>query len=485
MGFRLEDPIHLSKLNKKIIIHIVLISTLITTIITSISFFIDYNKKISDLERTIKQIENTNLKSIEQSLWEINTNQLNIQLEGLLSIRDIYSIYHLDKSGKKGIEKKKSDTPPSYLFEKELTVNFTFEGSKVKMGTIVIVAYKDKIYDELIARAIYVFLTQTLKTLIVTLAMFLIFSKYISKHITRITEYFSLVNIEADKSFPRLKLDKNYNDQDEIDLLVESINNMTRLVGQANRENRSLIAKQEKRIEEQEIMAINASKLAALGEMAAGIAHEINNPATVISLSTRSLKKEAVIHSPDDTKMHDKIEKIDSSVTRIKNIIDSIRSFSRHSDTDGMRNVNFIDIVKSSLNFCTERFKSENLNLIVDIPNTKLIVSVKESEISQVILNLINNAYDAISNENDKWIKIEVKYDKKNITLGISDSGAGIPESLRDKVFNPFFTTKEVGKGTGLGLSLSKKLLENNNGKLELDQNNKNTKFVISLPLIL
>jgi len=477
---------NISNLNKTIIIRIVLISSIITAIITAFSFFNDYKTEVSELERTLTQIENSSIKSLEQSLWEINTNQLNIQLDGLLTIPHIYAIYHIDKYNSKGIEKKKRGKEPNFLFEKKVPVNYIFENSTVDLGHIVIVAYKDNIYNNLMSRALYVFITQTLKTMIVTIAMYFVFASYISNHITSITRYFSRINLESDLSFPTLKINKIHKDENEIDLLVHSINDMISLVAKANQENRAIIATQEKRIEEQEENAINSARLAALGEMAAGIAHEINNPASIISLSTRSLKKETSRDEPNITKVQDKINKIESSIVRINNIISSVKSFSRQSEADPFQEIDIVEIIYNSLNFCRERYKSERLDLIIDIPSLMLPVSVRQSEVSQVILNLVNNAYDAISEEEDeeRWIKIHLKCSTEEINLEISDSGPGIPEELRTKIFDPFFTTKDVGKGTGIGLSLSKKLMENNNGTLQLDSTCENTKFILTLPLI-
>lgn len=483
MEIRFYHPSKVSKLNQRMILRIMLISSLITAVITITSFVNDYKRDISQLEKTLHQIENTNLKSFKQSLWEVNSQQLSNQFEGLLTIQNIYSIYHTDKSGKISLEMHNKGITPTYPIYKKIPLTFSFEKSLLNLGHITIVAYKDNIYENLLGRALYVFVTQVLKTMLVALAMYLTFTKYFSNHITSITEYFSNINLESDKSFPVLKLNKKTKDNDELDQLAHSINNMTELVAKANQKKTTLIQNQEKRIEQQELMAINSSRLAALGEMAAGIAHEINNPAAIIFLSTRSIKKDLDHHHYDRDNLSNRLDKIEKSITRITNIINSIKAFSRNTEADTLKKENITEVISDTLNFCRERFKSENLNLIVDIPSAELFVHARHSEISQVILNLINNAYDAISEEQNKWIKVELIYDQKNINLIISDSGAGIPEKIRLKIFDPFFTTKEVGKGTGIGLSLSKKLIGNNNGTLTLDNKKNHTTFIITLPL--
>ena len=98
-------------------------------------------------------------------------------------------------------------------------------------------------------------------------------------------------------------------------------------------------------------------------------------------------------------------------------------------------------------------------------------------------MNLINNSIDALENLSKKWIRIEFKLIQNHILISVIDSGIGLPSEIKDKIMNPFFTTKEVGKGTGLGLFISWSLIESNGGKLYLDPQNKNTCFVIDLPI--
>ena len=103
-------------------------------------------------------------------------------------------------------------------------------------------------------------------------------------------------------------------------------------------------------------------------------------------------------------------------------------------------------------------------------------------QISQVLLNLFNNSFDAIENSDTKWIKHEVVYLENFARLEISDSGSGIQKALADKIMQPFFTTKPIGKGTGLGLSISRSIIEEHGGKFFLDETCPNTKFIIELP---
>ena len=123
-----------------------------------------------------------------------------------------------------------------------------------------------------------------------------------------------------------------------------------------------------------------------------------------------------------------------------------------------------------------------HIELILDIRKEAAVIDCINVQISQVILNFLNNSMDAISELTDKWIKLVVDEDYKGVTLKCIDSGNGIPDAIREKLFQPFFTTKAVGKGTGLGLSISQGIIKAHGAKLHLDEESKNTCFVISFP---
>jgi C4-dicarboxylate-specific signal transduction histidine kinase len=472
-----------SILSKKIIFKIVWISTAITTVITLISFIIDYHSGLSELEGSLTQIKKTNLKSITESYWNINQEHLNIQLDGILTNKNIYSIHILNKDNKKLLEKKSSIPKPTYVFKKEYKMINYYDKNENDIGTLVIIAHKDQIFKTLIYRAIYIFITQTLKTLIVIFAMYLVFSKYIFRHIYRITEHFANVDIESEMNIPTFDLKSKNKVKDEIDSLVDSINKMAKRVSIQNKMNIDIIASQEKEIEEKKAQAIHSAKLAAIGEMAAGIAHEVNNPASVASLAVRSLRRELANENKDCEIIYNKLDKVDAAIIRISNIVKSIKNFSQPAINDDLKRVNLNEIITESMSFFKERYISENLEVICEIPETEIFVKVKQSEISQVILNLINNAHDAIKDIDKGWIKIQVEFDKDNVYVRVSDNGYGVPKEIKEKIFIPFFTTKETGLGTGIGLGLSRKLISQNNGFLDLDFTSKNTTFIITLPI--
>jgi len=229
----------------------------------------------------------------------------------------------------------------------------------------------------------------------------------------------------------------------------------------------------------------HANKMASLGEMAAGMAHEINSPIQAINLVAqrvqRQLKKNMSKEDIDSS-----MEKISGSVAKISEIIDSLRNVSRTSTEDEFKNTTLSEIINDVLHITEERFKINNIHFDInyhDISENTLI-QCQRLQISQVLINLVNNAFDAIHELQDKWIKINITKIAQKIQISITDSGPGIADDIVEKIFEPLFTTKDVGKGTGLGLSISRDIILKHNGLFFVDKTSENTSFVIELPFL-
>lgn len=230
-----------------------------------------------------------------------------------------------------------------------------------------------------------------------------------------------------------------------------------------------------------QMQMIQSNKMASLGEMASGIAHEINNPLAIIKMAALQLQKNI---TPDNAILKSSVARIDSTVDRISKIIQGLRTFSRDGRNDPFDLVSFDKMIEDILSFCNERLKHHSIKLIKDDLNPNLVFEGRQIEISQVLLNLFNNAIDALdsSDVTDKWIKISAKNDGAYLEIKITDSGPGISLETQSKMFQPFFTTKEIGKGTGLGLSLSLTIIKNHLGEIYLDSESPYTCFVLKLP---
>lgn len=243
--------------------------------------------------------------------------------------------------------------------------------------------------------------------------------------------------------------------------------------------------KMQKEIDENRSRQVNTSRLAALGEMAGGIAHEINNPLSIIRAQADQLQRHIKRAELDpNAVIGNGLEKIIGTVDRISKIIKGLKTLSRDSSNDLMIEHDLLDITNDTLYLFMEKLKCKNISFELEYPKDRITIFCRPVEIAQVLTNLINNSFDAVDGTPNAWIKISVKTDRDVVNLSFIDSGEGIPKDKIEKIFHPFFTTKEVGKGTGLGLSISKNIIENHNGKFSYEEDAPHTMFKIVLPLV-
>ncbi len=233
-------------------------------------------------------------------------------------------------------------------------------------------------------------------------------------------------------------------------------------------------------------MAIQSSKMAALGKMAAGIAHEINNPLAVIGEKAGWMKDllgmEDVAGSENFQELMDAVNKIEYHVVRAKTVTHRLLGFARRMEPM-IEGVNINEILDESIEFLKNEARYRNIEIQANYaPNLPLTTS-DQAQLQQVFLNIINNGIDAIGKEGR--IIITTGTTKNNeISIEISDNGPGIPKEVLQKIFDPFFTTKEVGKGTGLGLSISYSIIEKLGGRtMVASEIGKGTTFTIYLPV--
>ena len=232
---------------------------------------------------------------------------------------------------------------------------------------------------------------------------------------------------------------------------------------------------------EQEAKMLASAKMAALGEMSGGIAHEINNPLTVIQARAFQLQQIADNGPISPEKIHQAADSISKTADKIARIIRSLRAFAREGDTDAFDVVSVKQILDETLEFCSSRFANSGVDVQTP-PFPQLEFEGRRIQIEQILMNLLNNSFDALQTLRQKWIRLEVYDHGENFEIHVVDSGSGIPADVAEKIMLPFFSTKEVGRGMGLGLSISTSLAKNHQGELYYDAKSENTRFVLRLP---
>lgn len=224
-----------------------------------------------------------------------------------------------------------------------------------------------------------------------------------------------------------------------------------------------------------------ASKMTSLGELTANIAHEINNPLGILTILAEELILRAEEQDLEPAKIAEIGDTFKRTVHRMVEIVRGLRGYSRDGQMDPRTKVAVKDIFKETLGLCAEAIGKKGVKIETDCP-ANLKVWCHSVQISQVLLNLISNAGYAAMKGSEHWVRIEARDIGPMVEIAVVDSGAKIPEPVRAKLFQPFFTTKEVGKGTGLGLPLSRKIIEKHDGKMYYDVQSACTRFVFTLP---
>lgn len=225
---------------------------------------------------------------------------------------------------------------------------------------------------------------------------------------------------------------------------------------------------------------IESAKFVAIGTLASGMAHEINNPLAVIDGIQRRVLV-MIKKGMDQEKLRELMGTMGLMVQRIAGITKGMLEYSREGAKDECIPVNLKDVMEKSLNMCHQRL--DKCHIHVQMPEiVDFCVEVRPMQIAQILMHLINNSQDAILHANEKWIRIEVTADETRIYLSVMDSGPGIAPEIANRIMEPFFTTKPVGAGVGLGLSIAKGIAESHQGKLYLDTYAPHTRFVLELP---
>ena len=237
---------------------------------------------------------------------------------------------------------------------------------------------------------------------------------------------------------------------------------------------------------------IQASKMATLGEMATGVAHELNQPLSVIKTASSFLiKKVRKNETIQDEILKTLAEEIDSHVDRAARIINHMREFGRKSDVEGEK-VRVNEVLEKALEIFSQQLKLREINVVKEFERDLPPILADSNRLEQVFINLLINARDAIEEKTDKanhegkpkQIFLKTGFKNGLVTIEVKDTGVGIPKTILDKIFDPFFTTKKVGKGTGLGLSISYGIVQDYGGYIHAEsQEGVGSNFVVHFPV--
>jgi PAS domain S-box-containing protein len=229
---------------------------------------------------------------------------------------------------------------------------------------------------------------------------------------------------------------------------------------------------------------IQSSKLATLGEMATSVAHELNQPLNVIRMAAGNGRRKISNDTADLEYLNDKLERIEEQTARAAAIISHMRMFGRNAKEDP-ESVDPRNVVTNALELMGEQLRLSGIEIVTELAKDCAPVLGHAIQMEQVILNLLTNARDAmVKNDGEATITLRVFEDDQGVHITSEDTGGGIPKDVLPRIFEPFYTTKEMGKGTGLGLSVSYGIVRDMNGTIVAENINDGVRFTITLPIV-
>ena len=474
----LSAPFKRSELGKKLLYSILFFSTIITIFLTSIQIYFDYRAGLKNIYDTVDQIKITQLESLAQNLWNINNEQIQIQLKGLLEIETVNSLTIFPK-----------DDDPIKLSKnvrsfKEIVTNYPIiyqrEGKEINLGTLRIISDISPVVNSLKSRVLIILLSQGAKTFIVSLFILFIFNVLVSKHLIAVSRFAretSLDNIGKQLVLNRAPQEK----ADELDELASNLNLMQEKI------RREVI--QRKAFQDQ---LLQSQKMEALGTLASGIAHDFNNILQGLYNALFLIEEEVIDNADALSRLNTANHLVDRARELVKQILIYTKQeegiFNQFSPISPIQDV--VEILRAARN------SQVTIDLFIDPPNGNIYGD--KTQLKQVLLNLGNNALQALDGISNPKLKIFISSEAffssppsqleagDYLVIKVTDNGIGMSEEVKERIFEPFFTTKDIDKGTGLGLSVVQGIIQRHNGHIEVQSTKgQGTTFTIYLPLIL
>jgi C4-dicarboxylate-specific signal transduction histidine kinase len=249
------------------------------------------------------------------------------------------------------------------------------------------------------------------------------------------------------------------------------------------RETTQEMERREHELRDKQEQLVQAGKLATLGELTTGVAHELNNPLNNIGLFVGNAIDHLRLGTFDRERAMDDLEKAMEQVRKATEIITHLRTFGRPA-TVVLERVDVDEVIERSLLLVQEQLRLRGIEVSLDLCRGKLVVAANPIQLEQVFINLLTNARDALARSRRKEIRISSARRGDSVTITFEDTGAGILPAIEQRIFDPFFTTKEVGAGTGLGLSITYSIVKEHGGRIAVEgRPGRGARFTIELPL--
>jgi C4-dicarboxylate-specific signal transduction histidine kinase len=248
------------------------------------------------------------------------------------------------------------------------------------------------------------------------------------------------------------------------------------------RETTQEMERREQELRDKQEQLVQAGKLATLGELTTGVAHELNNPLNNIGLYIGNVIDRVHLGELDSERALADLENAMEQVRKATEIISHLRTFGRAAPVT-VEQVDVDDVIERALSLMHEQLRLRAIEVELDLWPDELVVHGNPIQLEQVFINLLTNARDALADAPERKLRISSRLDGDMIEIVLEDTGPGIPPEIQQRIFDPFFTTKEVGAGTGLGLSITYSIVKEHGGEITLAHSPKGARFEIAFPI--
>ncbi|MGE5086699.1 MAG: ATP-binding protein [Bacillota bacterium] len=490
-----------NSLSLKLLIATWAVSSFATLLLTAGQLILDYQKDFDKLQNNFSIIKNSYLDSMAEHLWSYDTRLLEIQLDGLSRLQGV-SYLKLVADNKTIYETGRSDPTD----DSHRRFDILHKNTNETLGTLDVELDLRNLREKYFHEAIWIFVRQAAKTLVVVFCLYFIFNRIVVVHIKNIAEHLKT----HPKDVSTLKLNRPaHTEKDELDILVDSINQFKIELVEANKQleqlnqaleqkvadrTRELTTKNQSlekamfQIKRMQATLVAQEKLASLGSLTASVAHEIRNPLNfVLNFS------ELLTESEDTEEVREISRVVLKHSQRIDQIVRSMQILSGY-DSDILENADINEIVKKAYQQ-TISTRALGSSYIPPKVTYRLVDNAQAQVYSISLLRALSNIMDNSIHALEKKVLSEKNFEPEltistavrgdTIEISIRDNGIGIPTILGEKIFDPFLTTKAPGEGSGLGLTVAFNIAQKHGGTLKYtSEPGQWTEFVMSIPII-
>lgn len=447
----------------RLIISTLLFSSLITLAATTLQLYLDYARDIELIHERMLQVRDSYVDSIAASLWALDREQLQVQVEGIRSLPDMQKV-EVVADGKPFVSTGRIESARS--IEHSFPLEWGYRGARIQLGTLTASASLDGIYWRLVDKVLLILGSQAVKTFLVSSFIFLLFQYLVTRHLVGMAAYarkLGLASLDAPLTLERRPASTP---PDEIDDVVRAVNEM-----------RVNLQRSVSELEAEHTRRIEAERLAGIGELSANIAHEIRNPLASIINGAALLGRDSMSSS----RKTEVIVLLNTESQRLKRILDDFLRFtrqrvSRPEPNDlGQLIVHVCDVVRLGMD------PSRAIEIGVDVDDNVGLALFDREQLEQVLWNLLLNATQAMPEGGH--IMVTARRSGQRCTVEVADDGMGMSDALRERATEPFASGRK--SGTGLGLSIVQRILADHGSELAItSESNKGTTVTFALQAV-